>query len=83
MSTVHEVYRVDIHPTASAQGPQRLAELIVQRWMPNNAGGAPFLMCPGLRKALEPLFDKAKLTRRSVVVSVDTTSNRPVITEIS
>lgn len=78
-----EVYRVTIHHSCNS-GPaaERLARVIIDRWMPGNGGGVLVLLGPQLLCVLLPFFLKAKLQRRDVTISVDTTDPQPVITEI-
>jgi hypothetical protein len=82
VSTAREIYRVTIHPGASAAGPTKLATMIINRWMPNNAGGAPFLLAPKLAKSLEQFFARAKSSGKSVNIQISTMSLVPEITEI-
>lgn len=59
------------------QASMRLAKLIVDRWMPGNAGGVHLLVTPQMAKSLAAIWphDRPKTLRVEIV------GNRPVITE--
>lgn len=82
MSTTHEIYNVTIHPGASPEGPMKLATMIINRWMPSNAGGAPFLLSPKLAKSLEQFFAKAKSSGKGVNIQINTRGTVPEIIEV-
>jgi hypothetical protein len=78
-----EIYIITLHPGRRAEeATARLAKAIIDRWMPNHAGGAPLLIGPGLCQLLHPFFQKANQRNRDVMLRIDTTDTRPVITEI-
>lgn len=79
MSVVREVYRVTVRPGRNpGAAAMRLADNIVARWMPNNAGGAPMLLVPGLTRSLAPFFGRD----RDVVLEIDTRMPQVQITEV-
>lgn len=70
---------MDIRPGPNPKAAaERLAELIINRWMPHNAGGAIFLLVPKLAAALCPLFERTQL----LTIQVDTFGTIPVIKEV-
>lgn len=78
-----EVYRITIHPGPNTmQATARLAKVIIDRWLPGHAGGAVILSGPQLCQLLHPIFVRAERLRCEVTLQVDTSSGRPVITEL-
>lgn len=75
---VRETYDVTVTPGNNAKKASiRMAHYIVQRWMPDNAGGVHMLAGAQLAGLLLPFFERVKPTK----LRVDTTDNRPVISE--
>jgi len=83
MTTTRERYKVTIHPGRNpAMACAKLARVIIDRWLPNHAGGAPVLLARQLCPLLMPSFQKACRAGRDIVLDVDTTNHQPVITEL-
>lgn len=84
MTVVHfEPYQVTLHPGANVDvAAKRLANYIVDTWMPGNAGGATFIMVPQLMQLLTPLYEKARVTNKDVRLDIRLVKNRPYITEV-
>jgi hypothetical protein len=79
-TTVHEVYRVTITPGERPDlAALRMAKYIINRWMPDHAGGVVILLAPRLASLLQHFFTRPAATE----VSVDTRGITPVITEIA
>ncbi len=80
MSITREIYRVTAHHGGNPeQAATRLAQLIISRWMPNNAGGAPILMVPKMARALSQFFAR----QNDVRLEISTMGTTPEIREVA
>lgn len=78
----HKPYRVTLHPGQNVDvACVRLAKYVIDRWMPNHAGGAPVLLGPKLARSLRGFFDKANTSQKDVVISIHFEGHIPVISE--
>lgn len=73
MSTVKECYSVTLHPGKNIeQTAGRLALMIIDRWMPNHAGGAPLLLGAGLQRQLIPMYERINRVNKPMMIEVST-----------
>lgn len=77
-----EQYSIVVHPGANIHAASsRMARIIVDRWLPNNAGGIHLLMTPKVAQRLLPIFERANKLKRDVQVDINTLGMIPIITE--
>ena len=60
----------------------RAARVIIDRWMPHNAGGVHWLVGGQLAGHLAVLWGRANARQRPIRIRVHVEANRPVLTEL-
>lgn len=76
-------YTVELKPGANVDAAaSRLAKLIIDRWMPGNAGGVHILLTPRLAGSLASLWAAVNASNKSKRFRVSIEGNKPLLTEM-
>jgi hypothetical protein len=83
MSVVREVYDIRLEPGANVEkAVAKLSKYIIDRWMPDNAGGIVVMQGPALCELIYPIWRRVNENRKGVTLRINTTQPRVKITEM-
>ena len=76
-------YELTLTPGANIEAAAaKVAKYIVNRWMPNNAGGIHMLVTPKIAAVLLELYKSVNATKISIKVRVTIENNIPVLSTV-
>jgi hypothetical protein len=77
-------FTITMHPGANVQrASAQLARLIIDRWMPDNAGGVHMLINPRLASSLSALWQQVNMEQKAKSFRVGIYGNVPNLVEIN
>jgi hypothetical protein len=76
-------YRLTIHPNRDIHAaPLKLATFIIDKWMPNNAGGVHVLLGQRLAGSLRQFFEKATERQKNYEIGIAFRGSEPQIIDL-